>query len=126
MNTLSVNGFTMLKPWSKQHKGRKLLKGDNLSSNFCPEVIKKCEQNDIAFVCLPKNSTHLTQPLDVTVFASIQRVWQQVRTEWKLGDGKNTPSLPKDQFPSVIKKMLENITPNLSKTIKNSYLKQQE
>lgn len=48
--------------------GRKVLIGDNLASHISPEVIKICEHKNISFVLLPPNSTHLTQPLDVSVF----------------------------------------------------------
>ena len=45
--------------------GRKLLIGDNLGSHISPEVIQTCKDNNIAFVCLPSNSTHIIKPLDV-------------------------------------------------------------
>ena len=44
------------------------LLGDNLSSHISPNVIKACEEKEIKFVCLPPNSTHITQPLDVAFF----------------------------------------------------------
>ncbi|CAH2088822.1 unnamed protein product [Euphydryas editha] len=47
---------------------KKLLKGDNLSSHLSIDVIKLCQEKDIHFIFLPKNSTHLTQPLDVAAF----------------------------------------------------------
>ena len=39
--------------------------GDNLSSHISEAVICKCAKYHIKFVCLPPNSTHLSQPLDV-------------------------------------------------------------
>ena len=44
---------------------KKMLVGDNLRSHISLEVIDLCRKKDIQFVCLPPNSTHLTQPLDV-------------------------------------------------------------
>ncbi|XP_054259716.1 jerky protein homolog-like [Macrosteles quadrilineatus] len=95
---------TIVLPWAESREGIKMLIGDNLSSHFCPDVIKKCEEYDIHFVCLPKNSTHLTQPLDVAVFAPMKRVWRTVLLEWKSREGKSLTSLPKDQFPGLLKK----------------------
>jgi len=54
-------------PHVNRQAGRKVLIGDNLSSHIQPDIIK-CEKNNIDFICLPKNSTHLTQPLDVGFF----------------------------------------------------------
>ena len=47
----------------------KILIGDNLSSHLSAYVIGKCEENNVRFCLLPENSTHLLQPLDVSVFA---------------------------------------------------------
>ncbi|XP_056642634.1 uncharacterized protein LOC130449025 [Diorhabda sublineata] len=43
--------------------GPKVIIGDNLSSHMSLHVLKPCEKNNIRFVCVPSNSTHLTQPL---------------------------------------------------------------
>lgn len=57
-------GFQTLLPHEERQQGRKVLIGDNLSTHIQQEIIYECKQNDINFVCLLKNSTHLTQPLD--------------------------------------------------------------
>ena len=41
---------------------------NNLSSHISISVLEACKQHNIAFVSLPVNSTHLTQPLDVAFF----------------------------------------------------------
>ncbi|CAH2008612.1 unnamed protein product [Acanthoscelides obtectus] len=74
--------------------GRKVLIGDNLASHISIEVIRKCEENDICFVLLPPNSTHLTQPLDVGVFRPINVKWRQVLKDWK---AKNKGTIRKDR-----------------------------
>lgn len=49
--------------------GKKLVIGDNLSSHLSPYLIDKCKEENIYFVCLPPNSTYITQPLDVLIFS---------------------------------------------------------
>lgn len=53
---------TSFLPHAKRQEGKKVLIGDNLSSYIQPEIIYLCEQNNIDFFCLPKNSTHLHSP----------------------------------------------------------------
>ena len=89
--------------------GRKVLIGDNLASHLTKDVIDSCQRNNIAFIFLPPNSTHLTQPLDVSYFAPLKQTWRIVLDEWKTGPGKFQPSLPKDQFPALLKKTLDKI-----------------
>ena len=40
-----------------------VLIGDNLGSHFPIKVLQYCDENEIYFLCLPPNSTHLCQPL---------------------------------------------------------------
>ena len=58
----------MMLPRLKKQDGPKALIGDNLSSHISSQVIHLCKRFDIKFICLPPNSTHLTQPLDVAYF----------------------------------------------------------
>lgn len=51
----------------KKKPGKKVIIGDNLSSHLTPYVIDQCKKENFYFVCLPPNSTHLTQPLDVAL-----------------------------------------------------------
>ena len=50
-------------PYVKKLGQRVVLIGDNLASHFSDQVIRSAEQNNIAFICLPKNSIHICQPL---------------------------------------------------------------
>ncbi|KAJ8918218.1 hypothetical protein NQ315_014087 [Exocentrus adspersus] len=40
-----------------------------------------CMENNIDFIFLPANSTHVCQPLDVAVFAPLKKGWRQLLTE---------------------------------------------
>ncbi|KAJ8912182.1 hypothetical protein NQ315_006149 [Exocentrus adspersus] len=56
---------SLMLPKMKKQPGKKVLICGNLSSHISVQVLQLCEQNNISFVCLPPNSTHLTQPLDL-------------------------------------------------------------
>lgn len=98
--------MTTLLPRLKKLPGVKVFIGDNLSSHINLEVLKTCEENNIRFVCLPPNATHLTQPLDVTYYGPMKREWRKILTSWK-EKNKSLTSLPKDQFPKLLKELVD-------------------
>lgn len=51
--------INLMLPILKRKEGRKILIGDNLSSHLNVEVIRQCELNNIRFIALPPNTTHL-------------------------------------------------------------------
>ena len=59
-------------PHAMNLPGKKVLIGDNLSSHFTDEVLELCNDNNIVILFLPPNSTHLTQPLDVSFFRPLK------------------------------------------------------
>lgn len=65
-------------PILKKQTGKKILLGDNLSSHMNIEVVRLCNQNNIAFVALPPNATHLLQPLDVVYLRSMKAEWRKI------------------------------------------------
>ncbi|KAJ8942615.1 hypothetical protein NQ314_010024 [Rhamnusium bicolor] len=75
-------------PYLKKQPATRALIGDNLFSNISYNVMKSCRKNDINFILLPPNATHLCQPLDVAFFCAIkgkmERSFIQVEIE-KLG-----------------------------------------
>jgi len=98
--------------------GRKALIGDNLASHISLGVIKECEKNDICFILLPPNSTHLTQPLDVTVFRPIKIKWRNVLRQWKK---HNKGVVRKDVFPRLLRQCLEEIHINSKENITSGF-----
>lgn len=59
---------------------------------------------------MPENSTHLMQPLDVSVFAPMKREWRKVLGAWKEeceGAGTNYATVPKQAFPRILRKLLK-------------------
>jgi hypothetical protein len=115
---------THLLPVLKKQKGKKIVIGDNLSSHLSLNVVKLCEDNDIRFVCLPPNSSHLTQPLDVAYFRPLKSKWRDILTKWKQSEaGKRVASLPKDQFPMLLRTVLDDIAPNMENNLKAGFKK---
>lgn len=97
-------------PGVKNLDGPKVIIGDNLSSHISLHVLKLCEDNNIRFVCLPPNSTHLTQPLDVAFFAPMKRSWRDILRKWKESDsGSKFATIPKDLFPRLLKELMASL-----------------
>lgn len=113
-----------LLPILKKQEGKKVVIGDNLSSHVSLNVVKLCEANDIHFVCLPPNSSHLTQPLDVAYFRPLKMKWRQILTQWKQSEsGKTVSTMPKDIFPQLLKKCLDELEPNIKENLKSGFRK---
>ncbi|GFO09152.1 tigger transposable element-derived protein 2 [Plakobranchus ocellatus] len=86
--------------------GKKALIGDNLSSHFSNEILRECERNNISFVCLPPNATHLLQPLDVAYFGPMKTKWRSILAHYKASKQKNAGTIPKDVFTRLLKKLM--------------------
>ena len=100
--TIALPYCTRLEAGSK-----KVLIGDNLSSHFSNEVLDLCEKNNINFICMPPNATHFCQPLDVAYFAPMKRQWRKILTDFKPSNQKNAGTVPKDQFPRLLKLLMK-------------------
>ena len=92
--------------------GRCVLIGDNLSSHFSPDIMKQCNMNNVAFCCLSPHSTHLCQPIDVSFFCPVKAKWRSFLSEYKTATGKKAQTIQKDQFPRLLKKLLDSLEPN--------------
>lgn len=105
---------TIILPHLRRLEGPKVIIGDNLSSHLSVSVIDACQKNDIRFVLLPPNSTHICQPLDVAFFRPVKGEWRKRLTAWKV---KNRGVLPKADFPKILKLTLETVGYRESKNI---------
>jgi hypothetical protein len=88
----------------------KVIIGDNLAAHLSPYVTMLCELHNVRFCFLPENSTHLLQPLDVAVFGPMKRHWRKILSDWKdecMKTGQNSATLPKQVFPTLLKKLME-------------------
>ena len=53
-------------------------------SHMSLELIREARDNKVVILCLPPNTTHLLQPLDVSVFAPLKKAWKKILKEYKL------------------------------------------
>lgn len=93
-------------------EGKVVVIGDNLTSHFSEDVLTLCEKHNIAFVCIPTNSTHMTQPLDVAFYAPLKKSWRGILDEWKKGLQKKSQTVTKEAFPGLLKKLHQHVTNN--------------
>lgn len=98
--------LTIALPYLRALDGPKVMIGDNLTSHLTVSVVQQCENNNIKFVLLPPNSTHMLQPLDVAYFRPFKAAWRKVLEKWKL---RNRGVLPKTVFPSLLKQTIDTV-----------------
>ena len=82
-----------------------VLFGGNLASHFNVDVVRVAEENDIYFVILPPNATHILQPLDVAVFSSLKQSWRLILDEWKR-EVRTEGAFNRQFFPSLLKRLI--------------------
>lgn len=112
--------LTCFLPHAKRLDGRKVLIGDNLSSHLDNDVIAACESNNVSFVCLVPNSTHLCQPLDVGFFRPMKSAWRQTLENWKNVHQRAT-TVPKESFPSLLKQAILDMDKKTPKNDNDAY-----
>lgn len=116
--------ISLMLPILKKQDGTKAIIGDNLSSHLSLEVLRLCEENDIKFIALPPNSTHLLQPLDVAFFRPLKSHWRDVLTIWKkTTSGSRCMNVPKDEFPRLLKELIAALEPDAKNNLKSGFRK---
>jgi hypothetical protein len=70
----------------------------------------ECRRYNIAYICLPPNSTDKLQPLDVGIFGPVKSSWRAVLAEYKTQNPLQV-GVPKTVFPSLLKKTLDRANP---------------
>lgn len=97
---------TIILPWARSKDGPKLLIGDNLASHINVKIVELCEENNIKFVFLPPNSSHITQPLDVSYFGPMKKQWRAILLNYK-NKNRGQSSLNKCHFPELLKTLID-------------------
>lgn len=57
---------------------------DEHKSHMSYHLSEFCKAKDIILVCLPPNTTHIMQPLDVAFFAPLKKMWNKVIQTWRI------------------------------------------
>lgn len=110
-------------PYCRRYEGKKVIIGDNLATHLSPVVIKLAEENNTAFVFLPPNSTHLTQPLDVAVFRAMKIKWRLVLEAMKNKLATRNQTFDKKYFPYLLRKTMLALQENIAKNLKAGFKK---
>lgn len=97
--------MTIILPWAKKKTGTKVLIGDNLASHMNHKIVELCEANDIRFVFLPPNSSHITQPLDVCYFGPLKKLWRNILLRYKTNNPREA-TINKSHFPELLKQLM--------------------
>ena len=89
-----LNHFGRFKP-----PGKVLLILDGAKSHLSPSIVDEASKFDITLFCLPANTTHELQPLDVAVFRSFEHYWdEEVQKFWRQRPDR---ALTKDLFGKI-------------------------
>ncbi|XP_054724111.1 jerky protein homolog-like [Uloborus diversus] len=96
-----------------------LLIFDGHGSHLTFETIKHAMENKIIILCLPPNTSHALQPLDVGVFAPLKKQWKDILRAWFTES--RYQSVTKSVFPILLGKLFKNmLATNVIKGFKGS------
>lgn len=60
---------------------------DGHRSHATYDTVQFCKDRGIILVCLPPNSTHFIQPLDVSFFKPMKAAWDTALVKWRFANG---------------------------------------
>lgn len=110
--------ITVIIPYCRRLDGVKAIIGDNLASHVSVKIVQLCQKHNIRFIFLPPNSTHLTQPLDVSCFRPMKIAWRKVLKAYKR---TQRGPIAKEIFPRLLKKTLNKLSITQSDNIKSGF-----
>ncbi|KAB0800134.1 hypothetical protein PPYR_08014 [Photinus pyralis] len=95
-----------------------LLIYDGHLSHISVELIECAVSSNVTILKLPPHTSHLLQPLDVSIFKSVKTRWDTLLTEWtRLNIGSK---ISKSDFAQLLGKAWESITPD---NVRNGFMK---
>uniref|UniRef100_A0A1B6JFL2 DDE-1 domain-containing protein n=2 Tax=Homalodisca TaxID=139475 RepID=A0A1B6JFL2_9HEMI len=77
---------------------------DGHGSHLTYNVTRVARDNDIILLCLPPNTSHALQPLDVGVFAPMKSAWREILKNWYRES--RLKNVDKAVFPSLLSKLV--------------------
>lgn len=95
-----------------------LLIYDGHSTHVDQKIVKLAKENNVTILKLPPHTSHLLQPLDLSVFKSFKTTWDAKLVAWQR---QNTGvKLPKQHFSELVRKIWKDLNPEI---IKNGFKK---
>ena len=94
--------------------------GDYLGSHFLPKVIGSAMENEVCFTCLPQNSTHLMQTLDVAVLKPFKNIWKEVLDICRK-QSQRKGAICKTQFPVLLSEIWRKLHPNIVTNLRSGF-----
>lgn len=85
-----------------------LLLFDGHASHLTYATVKHAIDNEIIIICLPPNTSHALQPLDVGVFGPLKLKWKDILKDW-LRETR-LQAVDKAVFPHLLRKLFGNIS----------------
>ena len=79
-----------------------LLTYDGHNSHLTYTTVKTAMDNQIIIVCLPPNTSHALQPLDVAVFRSARKRFKDTLNDWLIDTRRE--KVDKTVFPQILKR----------------------
>ena len=79
---------------------------DGHHSHLSVQLIATCKAKNIWLYCLPPNTTHVLQPLDVGVFGPAKAAWKSIVKTYKLQT--RAACITKEVFPSLVHSLCTN------------------
>ena len=100
----------VFEPWLVQSNIPRpvLVHADGHKSHLSLKVAEFCRSKGILLVALYPDSTHMLQPLDVSVFKSLKSLWAIAKNKWK--ETHSNENINKKSFPIVFKGAVDQIT----------------
>jgi len=79
--------------------GKVLMIFDGAKCHLSPSIVDEADKHEITLFCLPSNTTHELQPLDVAVFRAFEHYWdEEVLSFWRQQPSR---SLTKELFGKI-------------------------
>lgn len=106
-STIFCNWFTKCFIPSLPDERPVLLVYDGHVSHVSLDVIKTARDANIHILKLPPHTTHILQPLDVSVFKSLKVRWDKALCKWQRANPRKR--LPKNEFAKLINQIYDEL-----------------
>lgn len=110
----------VLHPWLVEQKIQfpVVLFLDGHKSHVSPQTTEFCSAKNMILICLPPNSTQVTQPLDVSFFRAFKNHWNQVLVNWRTDTSGEV--LPRKEIAPLMKRAVDRMD-NVQRTLANGF-----